>query len=189
MRLGTHEEGPWCKALAVSDGIAQNEPDVLVVADADCFSDGIAEAVDLARTGTPWVVPHNYLYRLSEAATAAVLAGEPPHPKMPLSEGRRPYRGRAGGGIVVLRRDVYEASPIDPRFQGWGQEDEAWALALTCMHGKPARLDHPLWHLWHPPQPRMNRGVGSTEGLELYKRYSRLYRDADGMRALLAEMR
>lgn len=189
VRLGVHDEGLWCKSLAISDGIAQNEPDVLVVADADVFTDGIAEAVDLVRQGSPWVVPHNYLHRLSRDATSAVLAGTPPDARMSLAEGRRPYRGRAGGGIVVLRYDVWTDCPIDPRFLGWGQEDEAWALALATLYGKPVRLDHPLWHLWHPPQERMNRGLGSTGGLELYKRYSKATRDPGVMRALIDEAR
>lgn len=189
VRLGRHDEGLWCKSLAVSDGIARNEPDVLVVADADVFTDGAAEAVDLVRGGAPWAVPHNYLYRLSRDATAAVLDGTPPDTRMPLAEGTRPYRGRSGGGIVVVRFDVWVDCPIDPRFRGWGQEDESWALALSVLYGKPHRLDHPLWHLWHPPQERMNRGLGSTESLELYKRYSKAIRDCDVMRALIDEAR
>lgn len=189
IRLGLHTAGPWCKASAIRNGIRDTTADVLVIADADVWCDGIAEAIELVEAGAPWVIPHDRLHRLSQSATAAVLAGKRPHERMPLAEGTRPYSGRPGGGLVVIRREVYDDCPLDPRFKGWGQEDEAWALALTCLHGRPVRLGHRLWHLWHPPQERQNRGIGNEQSFALYKRYSRAARNPDAMRALIREAR
>jgi hypothetical protein len=192
--LGASGIEDWCKALAVENAIRDQPGDILVVSDADAWSPGVVEAIQHVRDGAAWAVPHYKVYRLNQDATAEVLAGREPHEDMPLDPFRPDlpgfaYAGVLGGGIVVLRREVYEDCPLDPRFRGWGQEDESLGLALTCLHGPPVRLDHPLWHLWHPPQQRKTRGVGSDEGMALYKRYSRAKRRPEQMRALIEEGR
>lgn len=195
LRLGLGQTvGEWCKAQGVANAIAGQPGDILVVSDADVWSPGVAEAIERVRSGAAWAVPHHKLHRLSREATADVLAGAEPHEEMLLDPFREnmpgfAYTGLVGGGLVVLHRDVCEACPLDPRFVGWGQEDEAWGLALTCLYGPPVRLMHPLWHLWHPPQERKTRGVGSDAGMALYKRYARAKRRPEQMRALIEEGR
>jgi hypothetical protein len=153
------------------------------VCDADVWCDGLDEAFAAVRDGAAWAVPHGKVHRLTPQATEAVyesglLAGE-------LEQ--RPYLGHAGGGIVVLSRELWEQVPIDPRFVGWGREDDAWAKALTTLAGKPWRADHPLWHLWHPPQDRPSRTRGSRPTERLWQQY----RTADRQRieTLIAEAR
>ncbi|MBX6387373.1 MAG: hypothetical protein IRZ07_31075 [Microbispora sp.] len=178
--------GPWCKARAVAVGLSEARGDVLVVADADVWCPKTAAAVGVVERGaTRWAVPHRLVYRLSGEATRRVLGGEQPHKGMGLAQ--EPYTGLAGGGITVVRRDVYAEVPLDPRFLGWGQEDESWAHALTVLAGRPWRGVAPLWHLWHPPQERLTRRWGSRQGRELAARYGRA-RTADRVRALLAEI-
>lgn len=177
--------GAWCKAAAVAAGLADATGDVLVVADADVWCDGIGAAVDAVFRGAGWAVPHRLVYRLSEAATSGVLAGLAPSPGMRLVQA--PYVGYAGGGITVLPRSTYDQVPLDPRFRGWGQEDESWAHALTVLAGDPWRGTTPLYHLWHPPQRRLSRRWGSAAGRALAARYGRA-RTADRVRALLAEI-
>lgn len=194
IRLGKPNSDGWCKAEAVGNAIADQPGDILVVTDADVFSPGVVEAIQRVRDGAPWVIPHHKVHRLSPEATTDVLNGRNPHPGMPLDpfhEGLPgiAYAGVMGGGIVVCRRDVYGQCPLDPRFTGWGQEDESWGLALRCLYGPPVRLSEPLWHLWHPPQPRLNRGTGSEAGMALYKRYSKVRRRPEQMRALIDEGR
>ena len=180
-------EGPeWSKGAAVADARARVDAEVLVVADADVWADDITVAVGNAIAGSPWVVPHSRVHRLSATATATELGwGSAPPP--PRRYDQPPYQGVVGGGIVVLRADVWDACPIDPRFIGWGQEDESWGLALTSLFGKPMRLGGNLTHYWHPPQPRQNRRVGSPANWELHRRYARAARDPEAMRALIAE--
>jgi hypothetical protein len=100
----------------------------------------------------------------------------------------KPYIGYAGGGIAAMPRATYADVPIDPRFEGWGQEDASWALALTRLVGRPWRGSAPLWHLWHPPQPRRERAIGSDANEELWLRYRRA-KPADVMRELVDEAR
>lgn len=180
--------GPWRKAVAVADAARRTAADVLVVADADCLCDGLVEAVDAVEGGAPWAVPHFIVHRLDETATEAVYAGA--DPAATTGRVQRPYKGFAGGGIVIVRRDVLDAVPLDPRFEGWGGEDSSWAMALTTLVGPPSRLDADLFHLWHEPPERMTRRWGSpaTRALELrYKRAARTSRRA--MADLVAEAR
>jgi hypothetical protein len=193
-RIGQPQPGEWCKATAVADAIAGTTADTLVVSDADVWCDDIPEAINRVCNGAPWAIPHHKVRRLTLEATSDVLNGRHPHEDMPLDpfvEGLPgiAYTGVMGGGVVVCRRDVYEACPLDPRFVGWGQEDEAFGLALRCLYGPPVRLSAPLWHLWHPPQERLNRGTGSEAGLALYRRYAKAKRRPEQMRALIDEGR
>jgi hypothetical protein len=85
------------------------------------------------------------------------------------------YVGPMGGGIVVLRRDDYEAvGGIDPRFRGWGGEDISFGWALSVLVGVGHRLDGDLWHLYHPhAAARFNGEVprGSDAAEQLAGRY------------------
>lgn len=129
-------------------------------------------------------MPHGFVHRLDPEGTEAVLAGER-WEGQPLA--RAPYFGRFGGGVVVLPRQTALDVPMDPRFIGWGQEDEAWAIALTQMVGPCARGNATLVHLWHPPQKRATEKKGSAEGRALWWRYSRARGKPDTMRRLIGE--
>jgi hypothetical protein len=178
-------EGPWVKAAAVADALTRAAGDVLVIADADVWVDP-SDAVAACAT---WAVPHLKVHRLSEASTAQVLNGADWR-RLPLDASnprdRKPYVGQAGGGVTVVRRDVYEDCPI-PRIVGWGQEDESWAIALQCLYGKPWRGNVDLVHLWHPPQPRRSRVVGSDESRKLRARFRSERSNPTAMRELIKE--
>lgn len=179
---GDAPPGPWVKAAAVTDALSRTGADRIVIADADVWVDNLAEAVELLDEH-PIVIPHRMLKRLDRPTTEAVLAGR----NVPHSYDRPPYIGRAGGGITVERRETWEQVPMDPRFVGWGQEDDSRAIALTAILGRPKRLTADMLHLWHPPQERKNRSTGSTAGRKLQRRYELAAHDPDAMRALLAE--
>jgi hypothetical protein len=180
----------WCKAAAVAAALAQTEAPVLVVADADVWCDGAGAAVDAVRGGAAkWAVPHTRVCRLTSLASSLVYeTGEWPLRRTTTTYAQPPYPGRVGGGMVVLGRETYLATPLDPRFTGWGQEDESWALALRRMAGREWRGTEDLWHLWHAPQPRQSRTVGSREGFALYRRYAAAARDLGRMRSLVSEI-
>lgn len=175
----------WNKAEAIARGVAQSFGDVLVVHDADVWCEGLPEAVQAVRNGAPWAMPHGTVFRLTEAATEAALAG-----LVDLDDARadtleRPYRGVDGGGIVVLQRSTFERVPPDTRFRGWGGEDESWAAALSTLVGPVNRLDHPLIHFWHPPQPRQSRARGSDENHALWQAYRAARGDRTRMLAVM----
>ena len=181
---GCDPQVPFNRSAAILDGVGQTDADVLIVTDGDCWSSGLFEALGVVVAGAGWAVPHRMLCRLTADATERVLAGEAPEDQDDFAE--RPYRGHEAGTLLVIRRDVLLDVPPDVRFRAWGQEDDAWALALRALVGKPWRGDRPIFHLWHPPQPRKNRAVGSDDNLRLYRRY-RQARHPDRMRALVEE--
>jgi len=188
-------EGPWSKGAAVKPAVRGCDAEIVIQADADVWSDGLERAVYAVICGqAEWAVPHRMVHRLSEVGTEAVLEGKDwreladgPHLHGDRFYAQRPYEGLWGGGIVVARRSVMLDCPIDSRFQTWGQEDEAWALALQCLYGKGWRGKADLVHLFHPPAERENRRYGSKAGRALHGRYRKARRDPEQTRALIAE--
>ncbi|MBE4783913.1 hypothetical protein [Streptomyces caniscabiei] len=181
---GACPDGLWSKGAAVADALRQTAAEVLIVADADVWSVGTPFAVEEVRTGRArWAMPHQLVRRLTPEATQAVLAGA----AMSGQPTQETHPGTPGGGLVVLSRDVLEGVPMDPAFTGWGQEDQAWALALQTLAGPMWRGDSDLFHLWHPPAPRRSRAVGSAESLARYRRYQAASGQTAQMRALVAE--
>jgi hypothetical protein len=185
---GTAPAEPWCKADAVDDALTRTDAEILVIHDADVWSDGTLEAIAHVEAGAPWAVPHRLVRRLDANATAQIHRGTTTY-STELRLDRKPYYGHAGGGITVLRRSTYESCPLDPRYTGWGQEDDAWALALTTLHGKPWRGTAHLWHHWHAPQERRDSFVGSDASEALYARYLAANGHPDAMRVLIGEAR
>lgn len=176
-------DGPWIKALAVRDALVRAGGDILCIADADVWTDGVEDAV-AALSMHRWAVPHTRVHRLSREASSDVLAG------LPIEEDNLEepvYTGVLAGGMTVIRRSLYEEAPLDPRFVGWGQEDWSAALAWRTLGGKPWRGLDDMWHLWHPPMPRKNRAVGSDESAALYRRYMNASYNPTKMRQILKE--
>lgn len=185
--LAVAPAGPWCKAAALEAAVAESTADILVIADADVWCDGTPVAVDAVRGGAPWAVPHTRVRRLTRPSTRWMLAGHEPDPGYDVEE--RPYRGIMGGGLTVLPREIYQQVPLDRRFTGWGQEDISWGIALGTLAGSRWRGTSDLVHLWHPPQERLSRRVGSEEGLALHRRYQLAQDDPAAMTALIEEAR
>lgn len=183
LRVCEAPAGPWCKAAAINPVLEQVEAEIVVVADADVWCDGLERAVYAVVCGESWAVPHLQVNRLTREGTEAVLGGA----DWQEQTFERVHQGVWGGGIVVGQRDALRDVPLDPRFAGWGQEDTSWALALDCLYGTGWRGDAPFVHLHHPPQARLDRQKGSRAGWELYLRYRRARQDPYEMRALIAE--
>lgn len=186
---GTYS-GPFCKALAVADALTNTDADLLIVADADCWSETTGRIVEQVATGQfEWGAPHRRVIRLNKEATEQVyrdgLPDTMPNAKQ-LAE-RVFDESVFGGGIVVLPRTLYERVPLDPRFQGWGSEDVAWGLALKRLTHQFTRGHDVAWHLWHDPQPRKSRKFGNDENAALLARYERAVGDKHAMETLIEE--
>lgn len=179
---------PWIKAAAVNPMVAASSAQVVVVADADCWSADVANAVDVVASGeTDWAVPMHRIRRFNRDFTRRVLAGADPAGHTSVSLDEHPYHARDGGGIVVSTPTVLVDVPLDHRFEGWGGEDVSWGTALRCLHGRPWRGAADLWHLWHPPQPRSDRVVLSQANDRLARRYEQTRNNPTVMRALIDE--
>jgi hypothetical protein len=97
------------------------------------------------------------------------------------------HQGMQGGGIIVTSREVYERVPLDPRFEGWGQEDECFGLALRTLAGPPRRGTAELVHLHHPSPERISRARGNQAGWDLRSRYVQARNRPDRMNDLVKE--
>lgn len=190
LTLAELPSGPWVKALAVMPAVEASPAAVVIVADADvwCASDAVVNAVTTVEDGAPWTIPHGKVRRLTVEATARVYAGADPATLELDALAEPPYWGVASGGLVVMARDVALDVPLDDRFAGWGGEDHSWGYALGALHGPPERGTAPLWHLWHPPAPRVNRKIGSHSSEMLRRRYRDARQQAEMMRQLVAEV-
>jgi hypothetical protein len=168
----------WCKADAVGWAITvpMAPEDVMVVHDADVFVSprSLRAAVAHVEEHGGWAIPHHNVERLSESSTLELLrTGNVP---ADVTYTRWPYLGMAGGGVVVLHRATYDDCPLDKRFIGWGDEDQSWGWALSCLYGLPMRTDGVLRHLWHPHPAPGARHSASLDAHRIWRAY-RAYRD------------
>ncbi len=182
-----HCDGPWSKGLAVHEAVYLARGDVLVLADADSYTDAdvLIEAVGQIGSEHEWVTPHHMVLRMGIAGAKRIYRGDSVHRGFCI---RQPYPGLPGGGITVLSRSAYETvGGIDHRFYGWGGEDLSFGWALTTLVGPGGRLQGDLWHLWHPHPAPNHRG--SAESEELVDRYRAALNEPDRMLALIEEAR
>lgn len=187
------DDSDWCKADAVHIAIEHAEPDdsdLLVITDADVWTD--PDDINLAahqldHGHAEWAMPHSHVHRLNETATRHVLETnlDPAAAVKRYGYDRSPYLGTVGGGTTILTAANYQQCPLDPRFVGWGQEDEAWGDALRTVLGHRHRGNGNLHHLWHPPLPRMAPGIGNIQSKHLRDSYRRHTGDIDGIIRLI----
>jgi hypothetical protein len=173
----------WSKGAAANPVICASRADVVILADADSTiaSQALAAAV-IAAARTGWAVPHTRVQRIGQDDTARILAGQRGIPTSP--DGERP--ALPGGGIVVATRQAWQTvNGVDPRFFGWGGEDQALGMALTHLVGQPWTPPAPviLWHLWHPSGPR----TATDQSKQLWRRYKTARCSPDMMRDLVKE--
>lgn len=167
-----HLPQPWSKGRVLQRLRSRARGGVLVVADADCLvsREQLIHAVTRVVDGAAWAVPYTWVLRLDQRSTERLYSEHRRKLYPKLERGK--YRGIPGGGIVVMRLDVWDRCPVDPRFTGWGGEDIAWGHALGVLYGPPLRHPGDLIHLWHEPQ----FGAGSRrpalpESVALLERY------------------
>jgi hypothetical protein len=190
--VGDTARRPWSKSHAVNSAVGRTDADVLVIHDADVIvcAEALAGAVEQVRNGWPWALPHGTVYRLPEGATAEVLAQPPTAVDLtspPAVHGhtytRPPYEGVPGGGLFVVSRTAWDTvSGFDERFIGWGSEDVSLGWALDTLAGTHWRGTDPLWHLWHPIEPRT---IEMYDNQRLEERYRHANGNVEAMRALV----
>lgn len=188
----------WRKGRAVANGVREltGAGRIFVIADADVFltdhdMPALLSAIDYVERSGGWACPTSHVTRLNQAASEKITG--PHNPGLPLPDELRGdaieerHRQHTGGGLVVISAEAYAACPLDPRFTGWGHEDDSWSYALHTMIGQPLRGSAELYHLWHPPQERQTRARGSDESWALFQRYHDARGDREKMGALMRE--
>ncbi len=130
--------------------------DVVVIAGNDAFvpKSQLVEAIRLARLKPGIVMPFTDYLPLTLRGTQRFLVTQRPdttdYIKFKVSH---PIFKTSVGCIVVMSCLTWDTiNGLDSRFEGWGPNDIAWALASATLCGPLRRLPGPAFHLWHPPQ-------------------------------------
>ena len=134
-----------------------------------------------------WGRPHRDVIRLSQESTAYYCEHHALPNRREIGYDRTPYRGVTGGGIVIARTEILLDVAMDPRFDGWGQEDMALGNAIWTLYGPPYMGTADLIHLYHEPAPRVDHMWGTEANKQLYTRYHHATTDPSLMLKLVAE--
>lgn len=144
---------PFSKTIAVNNAYKQSSSDIIAMVDADCWIDPaiLLDAAEKIRSGqASWARPCNDVYKLTKEFTKKLINFES---SVDLVIDREDYRDitKAIGFVVVFSKDQFEkVGGMDPRFRGWGGEDNAWNLMLTTLFGEAFEGNEIGFHLWHP---------------------------------------
>lgn len=147
----TNETNLFSRAKAINLGVKKATRDKLVIADGDLFFNPliIEEAVKELDT-FPWVIPFSKVFNISKKSSNQLYLLKPQWPiPIKLDCVKRPQMGW-GGINVVSREKFYNVGGFDERFAGWGGEDDAFAFSMNNLYGSAKRLNHSIFHLWHP---------------------------------------
>lgn len=188
--FGNSPDGLFNKAAAVNDGASRATGDVLALLDADAMLTryAVLRAVQIVADGG-WCRPFHTVWALTEHYSAQVLE-YPPSLDVPIDESEVAHKMPLNPGMAVFlsRRDFEDIGGMDPRFVGWGGEDESWGFQCGTLLGQSQRVEAVCGHLWHESVEQLHQ-PHFKQNVELRNRYSEIYarRNKGAMRALIAE--
>lgn len=198
--VGTDDgQDPFHKTVALNRAFEQSSGDLILLADSDtwCPSQKVRDAVAmLTMDPSLWVRPWNIKLKLGQADTEHLLkkpAGSWDGQFMPGADNARRRENLntywAAPPWLFTREQYERVGGFDERFRGWGQEDEAFCLAMRSIVGRPKTILGTAIHLMHPRRGRSGKdqwigeepvkGRTPNEGLVLD--YKRLVRYPDQM--------
>ncbi|MFY1693399.1 glycosyltransferase [Plantactinospora sp. WMMB782] len=165
------KDGPFNKAWTVNVGV-RNSPvrtDLVCVLDADILVDRhflLRNGARFLHAGVGALLPYRNALYLDPAASRRAIARRCLE-AAPSAE-RESLRGFAlrspSGGCVWLRTELFHrVGGLDERFEGWGGEDDDFAIRLG-LWAALERYSDTLLHLYHPPARAEIRDGVPTNG-------------------------
>lgn len=194
--VGTDDgEDPFHKTVALNRAVAGAKHDLLLIADTDtwCPSAQVREAVaGIEKAPNTWWRPWNRKLKLGPADSERLLQTQdgwdgtiPPGADHPGRwESMNTYW--AAPPHLFTREQYERVGRFDERFRGWGQEDEAFALSLRSIVGRPQRVFGTAVHLYHPRIGKSGKDLWEGEtspraNEDLVANYRKLVRYPDQM--------
>lgn len=153
---GTSSPTNYNRSQARNDAYRQADGEILVITDADCITNkaNVLEAIRLVTSGkAAWVIAHHTFYSLTKEFSDALLVLPPEIDDLGDFYVNSDWKmvDRSDAGVLVVPRDAYESiKGYDERFNGWGYEDNAFAIKLRKFWGPSQRTRGDVAHLWHP---------------------------------------
>jgi lipopolysaccharide biosynthesis glycosyltransferase len=151
--VGISTDELFNRSRAINLAAQQATRDIFVIADGDIFYEPevIRDSIEYLKTA-PWVIPFRKIIRLSEKNSRSLIAAVPTWP-LEITDFEIHHASETShvGGLNIITREHFVAvGGFDERFKGWGGEDDAFSCAVNTMCGQYKRLDHAIYHLWHP---------------------------------------
>lgn len=172
--VGEHLDGPFNRSKAINQA-AQRDWDVAVIADSDTWVpvEQLHTAIQTAKHTNRLTAAFTSVMELSEPQTAEMLTGKP-FPEVPSFDRIRTRELETQSSMLVITRRLWDQiGGFDPRFEGWGGEDNAFWKAATIIGGPANRVHGFAYHLWHPPALKGRRNPLYRRNQTLWRRYSR----------------
>jgi len=145
---------PFSRSVGVNNAYKESTADILAVVDADLWLDPqiFLDAVDfITNNPNSWVRPCTDVYRIKKEVTEEIIKQDPVSQFPTITEEDCERISVAVGGVCVFSRGQFETvGGMDPRFRGWGGEDNAWNTVMDKKFSRAQRWHKDLYHLWHP---------------------------------------
>lgn len=146
-------DDPFTPGCSRNLAVAMSAGDPIILADADTIA--TADVVAMARSWdvSRWAIAYqsNGYVALTEDATNGLLRTDPARYDaifVPAEAIRAQIESHAGC-LIVPQAAFARVGGYDPRFRGWGYEDDAFHESLSTLWGTPYRVPGFAVHLYH----------------------------------------
>jgi hypothetical protein len=170
--VGEHLSGPFNRSEAINQA-ADRPWDVAVIADADTWvpAKQLHHAIELAEQSRRLVAAFNAVVELSQPCTENILIGRTSLAGSFEATKVRTRDLETQSSMLVIHRDLWDrVGGFDPRFSGWGCEDNSFWKACD-LHAGTEHVSGNAYHLWHSPARGKGHGIEYRRNLNLWHRY------------------
>ncbi len=163
-------EGLFSKAQAINNGAALATGDTLILADADTII--TPEQLDKG-INESWCIPFNRCLNLQPEDTELVIRQNPLEvPFWAYTPRKVREKWTYAGGVNIVSREALDlVGGMDPRYLGWGGEDESFCRAVSTMHKPAVIIPGDVYHLHHETDPTQRKFTKKGGGFHFYQQY------------------